>query len=248
MQGLTIRNLITLAVLGIVAALTLVSITRHYREKQTVTRLKAAYSIFSQAFLDAVAENGSPENWGLSDITKTKNEDDETTYETAENTVSGKILYDNMTETLKVVKKCDAGDESCLVTFDNGYWYGGILANGIAFNFIPRSGSCTYVCGSTKFLENVCADITIDVDGPGKGKNSFGKDLFRFHISKYGIVPTGTQDETMFPFSSKCRFTTENATYGGYFGEGCSAWVIYNENMEYLHCDGLSWGGKTKCN
>ena len=28
---------------------------------------------------------------------------------------------------------------------------------------------------------------------------------------------------------------------------GCTAWVLYNENMEYLRCSDLSWDGKKKC-
>ena len=39
--------------------------------------------------------------------------------------------------------------------------------------------------------------------------------------------------------------------YPEYYGGGnmysCTAWVLYNENMDYLHCDDLSWTGKTKC-
>lgn len=30
-------------------------------------------------------------------------------------------------------------------------------------------------------------------------------------------------------------------------GAGCAAWVIYNENMDYLYCNNLSWDGKTTC-
>ena len=30
-------------------------------------------------------------------------------------------------------------------------------------------------------------------------------------------------------------------------GYGCTAWVIYNENMDYLHCNDLNWDGKKSC-
>ena len=30
-------------------------------------------------------------------------------------------------------------------------------------------------------------------------------------------------------------------------GNGCTAWVIINENMDYLHCSDLSWTGKHSC-
>lgn len=39
----------------------------------------------------------------------------------------------------------------------------------------------------------------------------------------------------------------QNTSYERITGGGCTAWVIFNENMDYLHCDDLSWNGKTKC-
>jgi hypothetical protein len=53
------------------------------------------------------------------------------------------------------------------------------------------------------------------------------------------VIPYGTSEETGFAFKKHCTYE------GGY---ACTAWVIYNENMDYLHCDDLNWGGKTKCN
>ena len=30
-------------------------------------------------------------------------------------------------------------------------------------------------------------------------------------------------------------------------GYGCAAWVIFEENMQYLKCNDLSFNGKKKC-
>ena len=30
-------------------------------------------------------------------------------------------------------------------------------------------------------------------------------------------------------------------------GFACAAWVIYNENMDYLHCSDLGWSGRKRC-
>ena len=27
----------------------------------------------------------------------------------------------------------------------------------------------------------------------------------------------------------------------------CTVWVLYDENMDYLHCNDLSWTGKKTC-
>lgn len=42
-------------------------------------------------------------------------------------------------------------------------------------------------------------------------------------------------------FEDKCDISKPKT------GTSCSAWVIYNENMDYIRCSDLSWGGKTKC-
>ena len=57
--------LITLGIIGVVAAMTLPSIVQKHQEKVTVSKLKKIYSNVSQAYLNAIRENGSPENWGM---------------------------------------------------------------------------------------------------------------------------------------------------------------------------------------
>lgn len=53
--------LITLGIIGIVAAMTIPTLTQRYREKVLINRLKDTYSIFSQAYKLAVNEYDSPE-------------------------------------------------------------------------------------------------------------------------------------------------------------------------------------------
>ena len=60
--------LITLGIIGVVAALTMPPLITKNREKETVTRLKKAYSALQQAFLGAAAEDGSPDNWGMGNM------------------------------------------------------------------------------------------------------------------------------------------------------------------------------------
>ena len=84
-------------------------------------------------------------------------------------------------------------------------------------------------------LSETYAIIYVDLNGV-KSPNTYGKDLFMFYLTKQNIIPTGTQNETIWPFSS-CY------TAGG----ACTAWVIINENMDYLRCKDLSWNGKKKC-
>lgn len=57
-----------------------------------------------------------------------------------------------------------------------------------------------------------------------------------FYLTKQNIMPAGTENETGWPFST-CY------SHGG----ACTAWVLINENMDYLKCKGLSWSGNKKC-
>ena len=55
--------LITLGIIGVVAALTLPSFIQNYQKKLVETRLKETYSILSQMMQYAIAENGESVNW-----------------------------------------------------------------------------------------------------------------------------------------------------------------------------------------
>ena len=63
------------------------------------------------------------------------------------------------------------------------------------------------------------------------------------------LVPEGIPGASH-EFEKACNRLYKNP-YFGYSGGGnmfaCTAWVLYNENMDYLHCDDLSWNGKHSC-
>lgn len=63
-----------------------------------------------------------------------------------------------------------------------------------------------------------------------------GADLFYFRITNSGVIPEGMKNYVN-EFNDDC--------YGS--GYSCTAWVIYNKNLDYLHCDDLSWDGKHSC-
>jgi prepilin-type N-terminal cleavage/methylation domain-containing protein len=64
--------LITLGIIGVVAALTLPSLISNHRKNVTLTRLKKVYSVMNQAIAQSIAENGDYTDWvkdcGLSHI------------------------------------------------------------------------------------------------------------------------------------------------------------------------------------
>ena len=57
------ETLITLGVIGVVAALTLPTLINSYKKQVTTARLKKFNSIFNQMMLQSEAENGPSKDW-----------------------------------------------------------------------------------------------------------------------------------------------------------------------------------------
>ncbi|MDR1327938.1 MAG: type II secretion system GspH family protein [Heliobacteriaceae bacterium] len=63
-KGFTLAEvLITLGIIGVVAALTLPSLIANYQKKQTVVKLKRFYTIMNQAIRLSEIDNGPAEDW-----------------------------------------------------------------------------------------------------------------------------------------------------------------------------------------
>lgn len=55
--------LITLGIIGIIAAMTLPSVVNKYQERVTVTKVKKFYSLINQALLMAIKDHGYVDEW-----------------------------------------------------------------------------------------------------------------------------------------------------------------------------------------
>ncbi len=80
-----------------------------------------------------------------------------------------------------------------------------------------------------------------------KGKCTLGKDMFYFnlYLTPAKILPLGA-NETQYPkekFKDYCNKSINKSDSG----KACTAWVLYNENMDYLYCNDLDWNTKTRC-
>ena len=61
-QGFTLAEvLITLGIIGVVAAMTMPSLIQDKQNTERVSQLKKVYSTLSQAYLQAVSEKGTPD-------------------------------------------------------------------------------------------------------------------------------------------------------------------------------------------
>lgn len=65
--------LITLGIIGVVAAITLPSVIANYQKEETVAKLKKTYSVVNQAILQSIVENDDYSNWEKPYDTNTNN-------------------------------------------------------------------------------------------------------------------------------------------------------------------------------
>lgn len=231
--------LITLGIIGVVAALTMPSLIQDKQEKETVVRLKKFYSTISQSYILAKEEYGTPDYWY--DDTEIPNSQE-----------ASNKMGDILTKNMKITKVCNEGkgcfpdiiykkiDGKNTINWDNNdYNIAKYLTNDgySIFFFSYGNQSANYGSG---MLNKSYGAISVDING-FKGPNTWGKDTFTFILTEQGIIPSGTQTKIYNSFPSSCNRKDCNENC-----EGCAAWVIYNENMDYLHCDDLSWE-KTKC-
>ncbi len=203
-NGFTLAEvLITLAIIGVVAALTIPALTRNTQNKEWQTKWKAAYSHISNATMLL--------NGGMADFDKTdsgtlrdsyakvlKNLKSSTFYNLAASKYS---FYDNRSSTWNP-------DNAPALALTNG--------SVVGFYFDP---SCGGVWGD---LTGICGYIMTDVNG-SRGPNMMGKDFFYVHLVKkgdnYNIEPWGAHD----------RRTCDTTSSDG--GSGCAAWILQNKEL-----------------
>ena len=180
--------LITLGIIGIVAAMTLPSLIQKHQKKVLVTKLKKTYSIFSQALIQSQLVNGEFSTWPV-----------------RENIVP--IEYFN-----RYYKPYFNGSQFCISAAACGYKAVGagsdantpwknLKGNTIGWNLLSGSSRVCFLLndGSFVFLPRNSKDengeliyvstIYIDINGP-LSPNVLGKDVFLFKIdNKKGFMP-----------------------------------------------------------
>lgn len=235
-KGFTLCEiLLVVGIIGIIAELTIPSLIQDFQNKVLVVQTKKTFSTLSNAYKLAEQANGTPENWNLNGFGSIST-----------------TMISYLAPYLKISKDCTDGRVGCFnpgVTYKNlngnNAWviddssYAKVtLADGtLLATVMTYSSSCTWPWG----FGNYCGLYFVDVNGYQK-PNQFGRDLYVFWLTKTGIVPVGIALETGYStFSDDCR-DKSTAT-----GQSCAGWVIYNENLDYLKCNDLAWGGKTKC-
>ena len=155
--------LITLGIIGIVAAMTMPTLLANYRKKQTVTQLKKAYSEIQQALKLSEAQNGELSGWSF-DSTQASRE---------------KFANEYFMKYFKIIKKCMPSSEECFSDLRN------INGTAVTWNIIPSSIYSFITASGYSILFWTHAGgnggwVYVDIDGPQKGEGRYGKDIFPF--------------------------------------------------------------------
>ena len=181
--GFTLAEvLITLGIIGVVAAMTLPLLIGNYQKKATVAKLQKSYTILSQALKQSELDNGDYQYW------------DNTDGMTASDYVKKYWQpYFKETKLCKTSKECGYDNdypwfymngERCSYTVARDDLRTGILtSDGILYSISIREGAPTNENG---YATNTI--IMVDINGPTR-PNVAGKDLFIFERTEVGIKP-----------------------------------------------------------
>ena len=221
--------LITLGIIGVVAAMTLPAVINNTQNKQLETGLKKAYSTINQALLLYQNENGVPIS-----ITELKPAE----------------LKPILMKYLKTVRDCGLGttdvDTACIpnnkyidapekqkhiyktyngqndigyYSFDDGQF---VINDGMLVLINNAGGGVVQGADTNVF-------ISVDVNGYNKRPNRLGQDLFMFQINENGtLLPMGAKGTHLYSETDQyCSTTSNNDMNGG----GCTAKALSHEDF-----------------
>ena len=226
-NGFTLAEvLVTLAVIGVVASLTIPALIQNTNKQQYAVRAKTAFSTISQATSQLVADNGG----GLTGNCFNGEDDQQ--------------VFNCYKSKLQIIKECGV-DSGCFknaevkwlsgvsvpsYNIDGSHsLYKAILKNGISIAINDYAGDCISNSGTGQ-LNQTCAQITIDVDGPNKGEHTWGRDIFSIILTSTGALPNGTCG--YIDPSGDCNYAL-SCSPSADTGYGCLARILKEGSMNY---------------
>jgi len=203
--------LITLVIIGIVAAMTIPTLINNSNKQEYVSKLKKTYSALAQVTNQVVSEHGSPKNW----------------------VTSVDYVYGLYKSKLVNVKDC-GGNSGCFnqsIKYLNGGHFGNSW-NGASYHkkLILNDGTQLLIGGGTSDFssdcsvlslgktQNICQVFYVDINGE-KNPNQWGRDIFGFVLTENGLFPDGIEN------SEDCIPTST--------GLSCAAKVLRENAMNY---------------
>ena len=206
------ETLIVIGIIGVVAALTLPNLNSSTGDKEKVAKVKKIHSNLEDAFGRAIVVYGPMSEWPQN-------------VDNFYNADGCKKIAQRIMDFLKVSKDCGTTLSPCFASSVKTLSGGTDSFGNMTYSFILADGTSVVIeyCGGGGF------QIVFDIDGPNKGPNTYGKDIFNYEF--YGdrdgelwFRPGGYTSMTDSAVKNDC-FTT---------GFNCTQWILQNDNMDYL--------------
>ena len=242
-RGFTLAEvLITLAIIGVVAALTLPTLIQSHFEKQRVAQLKTTVSMINQAFLRVEQEYGSLDEWGVTPTYQGVDEEGNRILDYSSNTLFMTRLAKYFNGATFLKKGESVGHTKYIDDNRTGFDY--LVLEDNHMLRLPN-GALIYPGwfgeNCINGTENSCGDFWIRF--PNKKISRMGVDVFYFQLYPLkGLLPYRWDSRV-----GNLVYCGASNTHPSMVDRGCTAWAYYNENMDYLHCDDLNWQTKRKC-
>lgn len=158
-----VEVLITLGIIGIVAAMTIPNIINFFQEQVLLTQFKKVYTELSQAYIMASREYGTADNW-----------------------TSQQEIYTNLKQYLNVAQDC-SNNVGC---FPNMY-YNGLKGSPTTVNLYLNNSNwykLRLTNGTSITTSTNLSSLIIDINGD-KNPNQFGYDVFYLSLSTKNESP-----------------------------------------------------------
>ena len=218
-KGFTLAEvLITLGIIGVVAAMTIPTLIQKSYEKHVISQLRETQSILSQAIKMAEEEYGDIDGWDFG-ISASKE--------------SNKLAGERIIKYMKVAHICGVdADNKGQCTPENYDEKNGKSHNSVVnyryssmYKFVLNNGSSIYIHTPIQ-RNNDYVGFYVDINGKSR-PNKIGVDLFYFIYGLNALRPLGAKDSN-FPYERDCK--TKNS-----IGWGCAYYVLNNQKMDYPH-------------
>ncbi len=212
--------LITLAIIGIVAALTIPTLVSKNQNKQLYTQFMKTYNTLTNAFNMAMAENGNPIGW------YNVPDDNKQHYITQH-------IFGKLSPYLKITKTCDASNYADCMPIDSYNFLNGSINGvtmGVELQYIledyPDAVLAVLADGSSflmtvyAYSEQLNVDFYIDVNG-FKGPNVLGRDMQSLWLNNSFALTAGSWGED-------CDTSNKESV-----GQDCAARMLQEGGMNY---------------
>lgn len=208
--------LITLGIIGVVAAMSLPALINHKQTKELQVGLEKGYSMLSQVVQMI--------NYGEGQTFNHKNYPWKTTADVFDKYLTSAKACEQSCLIYKGNDKDEEGNPTGSYNFGNYRTYNKkATVNGAFFDdaqFLLRNGMTLYI------EDSIFLGISIDVNGMYKGPNLWGHDLFTFQVMDNGkLMPMGIEESYM-PSDSHCSPASALKTNGG----GCTYKAFTDKN------------------